>query len=92
MVEHALAKLEVAKKGDYGLRYGVNAAYEKNLWDDPDNPNWKDPKQYTTNDEVRIGANIGYGLDLSGAKLDLDYAATFVMPVVDKDADKPNLV
>jgi len=85
MVQHALAKIEVAKTGDYGLRYGVNAAYEKNLWDDPDNPNWKDPKQYTTNDEVRIGANIGYGLDLSSAKFDVDYKAAFTLPTQPKD-------
>ena len=86
----ALAKLEIAKKGDYGLRYGANAAFEKNKYNQ-DSPSWKNPAHIGDETELRLGANIGYGADLSGAKLDLDYAATFVMPVVDKDADKPNL-
>lgn len=83
---HVLAKLAVEQDADFGLRYGANAAYEKNvLYNSPTAaPNWKNIKHMTDREEFRAGANLGYGLDWSGATVDLDYAATFTLPL-DKD-------
>ena len=83
---HALAKLEIAKKGEYGLRYGVNALYEKNIFDPAvDSPSWKNIAHILDRDEVRVGANVGYGVDLSSAKFDVDYKAAFTLPTQPKD-------
>lgn len=82
MVTHALAKLEIAQDADYGLRYGVSAAYENNVLGATKNANnWKNVANISETDEARFGANVGYGLDLSGAKLDLDYEAKLVLPI-----------
>ena len=86
-VQHALASLSFAKKPDYGLRYGVNAAYEKNVLSSGTNAaaNFRNVKHFTDREEFRAGANLGYGFDWSGAKVDVDYAANFKMPIAPKD-------
>ncbi len=88
-VQHALASLSFAKKPDYGLRYGVNAAYEKNVLSSGTNAaaNFRNVKHFTDREEFRAGANLGYGFDWSGAKVDVDYAANFKMPIAPKDPD-----
>lgn len=81
---HALAKLSLAKTADYGLRYGASAEYEKNVLDSEKpnvGANWKVYEHYRDRDEFRAGANLGYGLDWSGAKVDLDYNADFTLPL-----------
>lgn len=84
---HALASLSVAKTGTDGLRYGANAAYEKNVLDSGTTAaaDWRKVGHITTRDEFRAGANVGYGLDWSGAKVDLDYGATFTLPLAPID-------
>lgn len=84
---HALAKLSFAKKPDYGLRYGVNAAYEKNVLSSGTSAaaNFRNVKHFTDREEFRAGADLGYGFDWSGAKVDVDYAANFKMPIAPKD-------
>lgn len=86
---HALAKLEIAQKADLGLRYGASAAYEKNVLDSGSSsaPNWKNIAHFRGDDEARFGANVGYGLNWGGAKVDLDYAATFVLPTQPEGQD-----
>ena len=86
-VQHALASLSFAKKDEYGLRYGVNAAYEKNVLSSGTNAaaNFRNVKHFTDREEFRAGANLGYGFDWSGAKVDVDYAANFKMPIAPKD-------
>ena len=88
-VQHALASLSFAKKPDYGLRYGVNAAYEKNVLSSGTSAaaNFRNVKHFTDREEFRAGANLGYGFDWSGAKVDVDYAANFKMPIAPKDPD-----
>ena len=84
---NVMAKLAVDQDADYGLRYGANAAYEKNVLDSGTTAaaNWKNVKHITEREEFRAGANVGYGLDWSGAKVDLDYAAAFKLPLAPKD-------
>lgn len=73
------AKLSVAQKPDLGLRYGAYASYEKNVLT---KVQWWDNASYDLDrDEAKFGANVGYGLDWNGAKVDLDYNADFVMPL-----------
>jgi hypothetical protein len=79
MESNIFAKLSAAQKGDYGLRYGAYASYEKNVLTDV---KWKDVAKFTGNDDAKFGANVGYGVDWSGAKVDLDYNADFVLPIV----------
>ena len=84
-----MAKLAVDQDADYGLRYGANAVYEKNVLDSGSTaaPNWKNVNHITDREEFRAGANLGYGVDWSGAKVDLDYAAAFKLPLAPKDAE-----
>lgn len=87
MKMRAFAKLAFAQNNDYGLRYGLSAAYEHNGWG-VSSPNWKKAGDYGVNDNATFAANVGYGVDLSGAKLDLDYKATFVLPIIKDGQDE----
>ncbi|MDI9439577.1 MAG: hypothetical protein QM432_06745, partial [Bacillota bacterium] len=87
MKMRAFAKLAFAQNNDYGLRYGLSAAYEHNGWR-VSSPNWKKAGDYGVNDNATFAANVGYGVDLSGAKLDLDYKATFVLPIIKDGQDE----
>ena len=78
MESNIFAKLSAAQTGDYGLRYGAYASYEKNVLTDV---KWKEVGKFTGNDNAEFGANVGYGVDWSGAKVDLDYNADFLLPV-----------
>ena len=78
MESNIFAKLSAAQTGDYGLRYGAYASYEKNVLTDV---KWKEVGKFTGNDNAKFGANAGYGVDWSGAKVDLDYNADFLLPV-----------
>ncbi len=84
---HALASLSVAKTATHGLRYGASAAYEYNVLGATNAPatNWKNIANISDKQEARLGANVGYGVDWSGAKVDLDYTANFKMPLAPKD-------
>ncbi|NMB01121.1 MAG: hypothetical protein GX971_06305 [Firmicutes bacterium] len=89
--QHALAELKVAEEAELGLRYGALAAYEKNVLSSESSSvatNWKNATHIRTRDEVRLGANVGYGVDWSGAKVDLDYEATFTLPTQPANQDK----
>ncbi|NLM41752.1 MAG: S-layer homology domain-containing protein [Firmicutes bacterium] len=77
----ALAKLAVAQENELGLRYGVSAAYEHNAWAES-KPNWKNAAHYGDKDNATFTANVGYGIDLSSAKFDVDYKAAFVLPII----------
>jgi len=85
-VHHAMAKLAIGQDAKLGLRYGASAAYVKNAWA-VSSPSWKNVNHYGTNDEVRLGANVGYGVDWDGAKVDLDYSATFVLTTQPANVD-----
>ncbi|HOB39670.1 MAG TPA: S-layer homology domain-containing protein [Limnochordia bacterium] len=92
MKMRALAKLALDKEADYGLRYGASAQYEHNAFAVP-SPSWKNPAHYGEEDAATFAAKVGYGLDLSGAKFDADYSATFVLPILpipeqEDEADK----
>lgn len=89
MKMRALAKLALDKEADYGLRYGASAQYEHNAFA-VSSPSWKNPAHYGEEDAATFAAKVGYGLDLSGAKFDADYSATFVLPIPEQDdeADK----
>jgi hypothetical protein len=82
METNIFAKLSVDQKPAVGLRYGAYAAYEKNVLTDVA---WKNVSKFTGKDKATFGANVGYGLVWNGAKVDLDYAATFGMPIVAED-------
>jgi len=84
----ALAKLAVAQKNELGLRYGVSAAYEHNAWAN-NQPDWRNADDYGDEDNATFTANVGYGIDLSSAKFDVDYKAAFVLPIIkDDDTDR----
>ncbi|WP_461366469.1 hypothetical protein, partial [Candidatus Darwinibacter acetoxidans] len=92
MKMRALAKLALDKEADYGLRYGASAQYEHNAFA-KSSPSWKNPAHYGEEDAATFAAKVGYGLDLSGAKFDADYSATFVLPIPEQgdEADKYTL-
>jgi len=75
---HAMAKLAIAEDQKVGPRYGASVAYVKNVFT-ASSPSWKNVTHIGTDDQVQIGANVGYGVNWSGAKVDLDYKADFVM-------------
>lgn len=88
MKNNIFAKLSVSEKPDFGLRYGAYASYEKNVLGATNNANnWKTVTNIGANQEAKFGANVGYGLDWSGAKVDVDYNADFVMPIENATAD-----
>ncbi len=88
MKNNIFAKLSVSEKPDFGLRYGAYASYEKNVLGATNNANnWKTATNIGANQEAKFGANVGYGLDWSGAKVDVDYNADFVMPIENAAAD-----
>lgn len=76
---HAMAKLAIAEDQKVGPRYGASVAYVKNILDDDAAKTWRNIDHIGTEDQVQIGANVGYGVNWSGAKVDLDYKADFVM-------------
>lgn len=84
---HAYAKLAIEEDQEVGLRYGASVQYTRNVL--KANANWKNVDHITTTDRVDVGANVGYGVNWSGAKVDLDYAAAFRMPLAPEPvADK----
>ncbi|NMB21531.1 MAG: S-layer homology domain-containing protein [Firmicutes bacterium] len=86
---HAMAKLAIEQKADYGLSYGASAAYVKNILDNDVAKGWRNVEHIKTDDQVQLNANLGYGLDWSGAKVDLGYKAAFVLTTQPEDT-KPS--
>ena len=85
MNTNIFAKLSLKEDAKVGLRYGAFASYEKNVLTDV---KWKDESKFTGKDIAKFGANVGYGLDWSGAKVDLDYSADFGMPLAPEGEEK----
>jgi len=85
MKTNIFAKLSLEEDVEVGLRYGAFASYEKNVLTDVA---WKDESKFTDKDIAKFGANVGYGLDWSGAKVDLDYSAEFGMPLAPEGEEK----
>lgn len=86
MKTNIFTKLSLDEKPTLGLRYGAFASYEKNVLKDVA---WKTTGNFLGNDIANFGANVGYGVDWNGAKVDLDYSAKFGLPIVPEGETKP---
>ena len=77
--QHASVKVAIEEDQDYGLRYGASAQYVRNHLT---GGAWKNVARYGLGDDrATFKGNLGYGFDWDGAKLDVDYDATYQLPL-----------